>query len=123
MFTIEPADHWRAGDRAYCIRGAKKLGRYVVETGRVYSVSEVKLIPGCMSDGLRLAEVDMIETWGFWSNRFVCIRGRDLPIRQITERTSRSWLDAYWATAKARAAQGMETRRADTPKSESVAKP
>lgn len=124
-YAISPTDHWKTGDRAYCLRGLKKEGRHIVEKGRMYHVAEATQIKGMMADGLKLVGVDTGDVWGFWSSRFVCIRGRELPIRQIEQRTSRSWSDAYRAGREARnaAAQGIETQRAETeglgPKDES----
>lgn len=101
-YTIEPTDHWRPGDRAFCVRGLKRDGRHVVETGRVYRVAEAKSYPGMMSDGLKLEGVDTGEIWGFWSNRFVCIRGAGPAGHQIAERTRRRWYEAYRACGDAR---------------------
>lgn len=101
-YTIEPIDHWKAGDRAYCLRGLRLNGRHVVEAGRIYAVTEVKQTKGMMSDGLRLCGIDTGEAWGFSSNRFVCIRGRALPLKQIAERTRRGWLEAYETCRDAR---------------------
>lgn len=120
MFTIEPTDHWRVGDRAYCLRTLKRGGQHVVERGRIYTVTAVLQMRGMMSDGLHLDGVDRGKSDGFWSNRFVCLRGRQLPHRQIAERTSHSWYEAYRATADARAAQAIEARRVETPKSGSI---
>jgi len=100
-YTVEPADHWRAGDRAYCIRGLKHGGRYIVETGRIYSVEDVLRMPGMMNDGLKLAGIDTGEVFGFWSNRFACIRGR--PAEQIAARCRASWHEAYAECRDARA--------------------
>lgn len=108
-YTIEPTDHWRAGDRAYCVRGLKKDGRHIVEAGRIYRVTEAQQYPGMMNDGLRLAEVG--DVWGFWSSRFVCIRGRELPMQQIAKRTRRSWLEAYCECRDARNTDGSKPAR------------
>lgn len=112
-YTVEPTDHWRTGDRAYCVRGLKKDGRYIVETGRIYSVSEVKRLQGMMSDGLKLAGVETGDVWGFWSNRFACIRGRELAFRQITNRCRFGWLDAYAECRDARSAIAIEASGRD----------
>lgn len=95
IFTIEPTNHWRAGDRAYCIRGLKKDGRHIVEEGRVYAVVETRQRAGMMNDGLKLAGIDTGDAWGLQSGRFVCLRGKSLPLKQIQQRTRRGWLDAY----------------------------
>lgn len=105
LFTVEPTDHWQVGDRAYCVRGLKLDDRYIVEAGRVYSVCAVKKRKGMMNDGLKLAGIDTGDVWGFSSSRFVCIRGRALPIKQINDRTRRGWLDAYVACRDARSAK------------------
>lgn len=102
MYTVEPADHWKAGDRAYCLRGMRHKGRWVVEKGRVYTVAEAKLLRGCMMDALKLEGVDTGDTDGFSSTRFVCLRGDGLPIKQIAERTRGGWHEAYVATARLR---------------------
>lgn len=101
-YTIEPVDHWKAGDRAYCVRGLKENGRHIVEAGRVYTVSEARQLPSMMSDGIRLVGVDTGKTWGFWSSRFVCLRGRPPFAKQIEQRTRRGWYDAYRECAAAR---------------------
>lgn len=100
-YTVEPTDHWKAGDRAYCIRGLKKDGRHLVELGRIYEVEAAKQWQGMMNDGLDLVGVD---TGGpmFCSNRFICLRGSELTLRQIAARTRHGWLDAYRATGDAR---------------------
>lgn len=101
VYVIEPTDHWKAGDRAYCTRGLKRDGRWIVETGRMYRVAEARQYDGMMPDGLKLEGVDVGD--GFWSSRFVCIRGRELPARQIKRRTRHAWMDAYATTSNERA--------------------
>jgi hypothetical protein len=122
-YTVEPIDHWKAGDRAYCIRGVKKGGRYILETGRIYAVAEVRRIRGMMSDGLRLADASAGDEWGFWSHHFACIRRGELPIEQLAKRCRRGWLEAYEECRDGRNAIAMETRRAIDAKGGVVAKP
>ena len=102
VYTIEPTDHWRAGDKAYCVRGLRKEGRQIVEAGRIYTVKEARSYPGMMNDGLRLEGVDAGDAFGFCSNRFVCLRGDAPYAKQLAERMSHSWLEAYRACADAR---------------------
>ncbi len=114
-YTIEPTNHWIAGDRAYCVRGLKLGGKFIVETGRVYSVSQAKQVRGMMPDALRLAGVDTGEAEGFWSSRFVCLRGKGLAARQIAARTRHGWSEAYSECRDARSdAQAMSAGTAKT---------
>ena len=105
-YAIEPTDRWKPGDRAYCLRGLKLDGKHIVEAGRMYRVAEVERVRGMMPDGLRLEGIVTTPAVGFWSSRFACIRGGELPIRQLERRTSRSWSDAYAACRDARTALG-----------------
>lgn len=106
VFVIEPTDHWKAGDRAYCTRGLKRDGRWIVETGRMYRVAEARQFESMMPDALKLDGVDTADIQGFWSSRFVCIRGRELPAHQIKKRTRQAWMDAYATTSNERAVAG-----------------
>jgi hypothetical protein len=100
MYTIEPTDHWRPGDRAYCVRSAKRDGAHLVEAGRVYLVEEAVQLPGMMSDGLKLAGIAS----RIWSSRFVCLRGQPPYGKQMAERTRHGWYEAYSACRDAREA-------------------
>lgn len=111
-FTIDPTDHWMPGDRAYCIRGLKKDGRHIVEAGRVYVVVDARQFPGMMNDGLKLEGVDTGDIPGFWSNRFVCLRGRPPFTEELAQRTRRSWYEAYRACADARGAMVLQGQSA-----------
>jgi hypothetical protein len=110
MYSIEPTDHWRAGDRAYCLTPIRDGRAFVTERGRIYRVVEARQYRGIMNDGIRLAGVDARGKWGFSSHRFVCLRGPELPIRQLAKRTRHGWYDAYMACSKAR-----NSANADTP--------
>ena len=107
-YTVEPTEHWRAGDRAYCVRGLKYAGRHLVETGRIYLVEEVLQMNGMMNDGLKLAGINTGEVFGFWSSRFACIRGQ--ASKQLDQRIRYSWSEAYTECRDARNAQGIAER-------------
>ncbi|MCW1431419.1 hypothetical protein [Novosphingobium sp. JCM 18896] len=98
IFSVEPFDHWRPGDRAYCLHGLHKDDQQIVEAGKIYAVVEAQQFPGMMNDGLKLAGIEP----RFWSGRFVCLRGRPPYAKQLAERTRRGWYEAYRLCSDAR---------------------
>ena len=111
MFAVEPEGGWKVGDKAYCLNSTGVEPRTLVERGRVYDVVEVKRIRGMGHNGLKLRGVDTGEVWGFWSNRFVCLRGRTRHLQELQDRSRPDWYGAYKASEATRLttpAQGME---------------
>lgn len=95
VFTIEPCDGWRKGDKAYCIRGTRST-KPTLETGKVYRVSDVIPLKNMQGCGIVLSGIETpSDTRGFWSSRFVKIPERAGALRQIDRCTTPIWHDAY----------------------------
>jgi len=95
VFTIEPRGGWKAGDRAYCVRGSRRTSP-TLEAGKVYVVAEVLPLENMVGDGLVIEGVQLPDGHrGTYSSRFVRLPSDGTAGAAVERMVKRSWCEAY----------------------------
>jgi hypothetical protein len=102
VYPVEPPRGWRAGDRAYCVKGTRRTVP-TLEVGKVYTVAQVIPLEGMTGDGLAIAGIAMPDdVRGFYSNRFVRLPIGPRSLTRLDASIRRTWYDAYIANSGGR---------------------